>query len=121
MPAQPISRWRNLLFWAANEREQFGLLLALGVGVLLGVLFLFVWPHGSVVYTRGRVLDPAVLGGRRGLEQGATVAVDGRTVWLYLTPTKDCLVGDVIQLERRRTPWGVDYQEPFIPEPCTRP
>lgn len=121
MPARPISYWRNLRFWAANEREQFGLLLALGVGVLLGVVLLFVWPHGPVVYTRGRVLDASVLGGRRGLEPGATVAVDGRTVWLYLTPTKDCRVGDVIQLERRPELWGFSYQEPFIPRPCSRP
>lgn len=106
-------------FLTFHQEAVIGLLISLLIAVLIGGLAML----GTGVFVPAEPTTGEIVGFGRSVGKYAdpivSVRVDGALAQARAGP-RNCRVGDVIDLERRRTPFGWQYEVAPRPDPCRR-
>jgi hypothetical protein len=100
-----VKNWRLRLGLLKDEYgDQFGLVAALLLLVLFGIpILLLTFPLSTGPQINGKVEEILMTSGRRS-SMNAKVSFEGRTIFVGLNATSNCLPGDLIALHRVNTP-----------------
>jgi hypothetical protein len=105
-----ISKLNLLRFWLYEHRMPLGLGIAFAVlGALLAALLPLTLPTGPDRLVEGTVVSVGVMSTGRSASSSVTVAVDGTQITLRTVLGERCVIGQPVDMLKRRTRLGARY------------